>query len=897
MRSIKRLTGLIALFTMLLGFNESIAQPVCQAGFGYQQAALGGPFTVTFFDSTSAAPGCQVTTHQWNYGDGTMGTGPLSTHAYNAPGTYTVCLTVTTSCGCVDTFCLPVTVTQGGGASCNANFNASSQGLRVNFSSAQNPPGTAYSWDFGDGTTANGPSPFHQYQTTGTYTVCLIVSNVNANCADTFCSPVTVSPPPPCQATFQAWPNPMGGISFNGAATGGVPPYSYSWDFGDNTFGFGQQTMHTYNGSGPYVACLTVISADSCVSIFCDTVFGNPGGPGNGCRAAFQPQVQGSTVSFINLSSGSGALTFTWLFGDSSSSNALSPTHTYSGPGPYVACLIIADTSGCSDTACMTILPNGGGGPNPGPCSVAFQSFDSAGTAGFFAMPNGPVFGNPATYYWSFGDGTNDTTTSPFTSHQYNANGMYYACLTMVTWDSCVATFCDSVLIGPPANPTCNASFWTSHFRNAGGQGGPGIYFNNMSTSNDIIAGWHWDFGDGDTSVLRSPHHTYANPGTYHVCLTMTTVNGCTDTWCDSVTIHPPSVNLWANHHHFTTVTPGFPLWVHIQYGNMGSLASNPATVSYRYPAGVNFASAYPVPSTVDTANRMLTWSVGVVNPQMMGSGFIRVDFDVDTFLALGTAAHDTVWIRPYAGDIDSTNNWNAIVDTVVGSWDPNDKSASPAGEGENGNIDPNTSELNYLIRFQNTGTAPAVNVVIRDTLDANLDPSSIQMQDASHSYTMDIEQGNILVWRFANIYLPDSNSNEPESHGYVNFRIALDENLPVGTRIENTAAIYFDFNAPVITNTQVNTLFEKTVGIKDIYTELDLAVMPNPSQGQVVLSAVENIRSVKVYDLMGQEVYRNSDLDERLVNLNLGNLATGTYLIRVESEGSFTTKKLVIQN
>lgn len=888
----KRLSGILSLFILLAGFHEAKAQQPCNANFFFNNNPAGS--TVTF----NSAPNPPGTIHLWDFGDSTSGFGSTTTHTYSAPGVYTACLVVVNqTANCVDSNCVSIVINGGGPGNCTAGFSVNATGLRAHFSSMPNPPGSSFSWDFGDSTTGVGSSPNHVYSSPGTYIACLIVSNQNTNCADTFCTSVTVNSPPPCQVGYQFGPTPVGGAFFNAYTQGGIPPYTYTWDFGDGSTGTGATVNHQYNAPGSYIVCVTSVSSDSCVSTFCDTIMPGQLGPGpGGCLARFNPVVQGLTVNFNNNSQGAGPLSYFWDFGDSTTSTAYSPTHTYSSPGLKLVTLIVSDTSGCGDTALVGFGVGLGGGPSPGPCSVAFQSFDSAGSAHFFAMPNGNIIGGPATFYWSFGDGTNDTTTHPFANHNYGTNGMYYACLTMVTFDSCVATFCDSVLIGPPANPTCQAGFWASPSPNMGGQGNH-THFNNMSSSNDHIAAWHWDFGDGDTSIAHSPIHNYSAPGSYVVCLTMTTVNGCVDTHCDTVTIHPPSVNLWVNHHHFTSVTPGFPLWTHIHYSNLGSLASNAATVTYRYPQGVYFRNAHPMPSNVDTANRLITWNVGVVNPHAFGSGFMRVDFRVDSFLTLGNATFDTVWITPNAGDIDTANNISTIIDTVVGSWDPNDKSAFPAGEGENGNVDPNTSEINYLIRFQNTGTGPAVNVAIRDTLSAHLDPSSIQMMDASHSYTMDIEQGNILIWRFANIYLPDSNSNEPESHGYVNFRIKLDQGLPLGTRIENKAAIYFDFNAPVITNTAVSTLYEKTVGVNTLIPELDLVIMPNPSQGDILINAEDNVQNVRVYDLMGQEVFRQSNLDQQLVKLNLGNLASGTYLVRVQSDDKFTTKKLVIQN
>lgn len=142
-----------------------------------------------------------------------------------------------------------------------------------------------------------------------------------------------------------------------------------------------------------------------------------------------------------------------------------------------------------------------------------------------------------------------------------------------------------------------------------------------------------------------------------------------------------------------------------------------------------------------------------------------------------------------------------------IGSYDPNDKTAIPRGWGEEHFI-PNNQSLDYKIRFQNTGSDTAFTVVIRDTISNDmLDMMSFEAKGSSHTYTMEIEENNILVFTFDNILLPDSTTNLIESNGYIEFSIdQLSGNLP-GTKIENKAAIFFDFNEAIITNTVFHTV------------------------------------------------------------------------------------------
>ncbi len=162
--------------------------------------------------------------------------------------------------------------------------------------------------------------------------------------------------------------------------------------------------------------------------------------------------------------------------------------------------------------------------------------------------------------------------------------------------------------------------------------------------------------------------------------------------------------------------------------------------------------------------------------------------------------------------DIDCQEN--------IGSFDPNDKRGFPEGIGPNFNIYKGT-ELTYHIRFQNTGTDTAFNVVVIDTLPDALDMTTLQPGLSSHDYELEIIPPNILQFNFENIMLPDSNVNELESHGFIRFDINPKEDLAFGTVIENRAAIYFDFNAPIITNTKWYTLAPRPIDSLLINTHL----------------------------------------------------------------------------
>ncbi len=203
-------------------------------------------------------------------------------------------------------------------------------------------------------------------------------------------------------------------------------------------------------------------------------------------------------------------------------------------------------------------------------------------------------------------------------------------------------------------------------------------------------------------------------------------------------------------------------------------------------------------PSSV--SGNIISWNVadfGVVNFFTDFNIIVQTHYNA----TLGSQVCFTVSVTPTAGDNNLSNNNLTHCFTVIGPFDPNDKQVYPSG-----NIDTLLEWLTYSIRFQNTGTADAQHVYIDDTLDANLDESSFQLLAYSHDPIVQIN-GNAVRFNFPNINLPDSNANEPASHGYVQYKVKMKDNLPIGTHISNTAYIYFDFNAPIVTNTVTNTI------------------------------------------------------------------------------------------
>ena len=232
-------------------------------------------------------------------------------------------------------------------------------------------------------------------------------------------------------------------------------------------------------------------------------------------------------------------------------------------------------------------------------------------------------------------------------------------------------------------------------------------------------------------------------------------------------------------------------------------------------------------------------------------------------------------------------------------SYDPNDKQGFPKGVGPERWIEPGT-ELEYLIRFQNTGTDTAFTVVVRDTLSTWLDAGSVRAGASSHPYAFRLSGPGYLQFMFSDILLPDSTVNEPASHGFVKFFVKVRSDVPQGTLLPNSAAIYFDFNAPVITNTTIHTigtdyLVTSTTDIPR--TARVLTVWPNPASGQaaVILSGYFAEQGLlELLDAQGRVVARQAFQGDR-VALRPGTLAPGLYLVRVLDGGRWVGSGKVV--
>ena len=244
-----------------------------------------------------------------------------------------------------------------------------------------------------------------------------------------------------------------------------------------------------------------------------------------------------------------------------------------------------------------------------------------------------------------------------------------------------------------------------------------------------------------------------------------------------------------------------------------------------------------------------------------------------------------TANINPVAGDATPNDNTVTLNQTVVGSYDPNDITCLEGDEILPADTD---KYLHYVIRFQNTGTAEAQNIVVANELDDNLDWSTLQLESISHNNRVAITNGKDVEFIFENINLPDSTTDEPNSHGYIAYKIKPKASIALGDVISNNADIYFDYNPAVATNT-VTTTVVNSLGI-DKNTLLDFSVYPTPTTNILNVSSKTKIEQISIYNQLGQSI-----IETQKTPIDVSNLSKGVYLVKVKDiNGNFGITKVV---
>jgi uncharacterized repeat protein (TIGR01451 family) len=320
---------------------------------------------------------------------------------------------------------------------------------------------------------------------------------------------------------------------------------------------------------------------------------------------------------------------------------------------------------------------------------------------------------------------------------------------------------------------------------------------------------------------------------------------------------------------------PGFDNNLSLTVSNVGNETVQNAWVEFAIPAGINIVSTNPI-AGVTIVGDTLKWTLGTLAPFEHSTLVVNVLVNTNVPLGEGLLFSGKVHTE---NDVALQNNYAALREIVVGSYDPNDKSAAAY-------ITPeelaNGKPLEYTIRFENTGNYYAEIVVIRDVLEANLNPATFQWISSSHPCTWQLRSDGAITFTFPNMLL------FPGETGFVKFSVVADPGLPLNETIENTAEIVFDFNTPIITNTVKTQVQWPLSGHNPASETISLQISPNPTRDnlRVVIpkTALSKAQSLRIMDQQGKIVLRERALSGQMM-LQLSGLDAGIYQLVLEGK------------
>lgn len=557
-------------------------------------------FTYTLLDSTSAATLYRFTdistgiggiaSRSWRLSDSTKSTSATFDHRFDSTlNTVSACLTITTNNGCKSSVCKTFLLP----AKCQADFYYSALNGKVSFTESSYTNGAILTraWTFGDSATSNQKNPTHTYASNvkTAYVCYAIATTTGYSCSA--CKLITVRPLDSCVANFSYVRIDTSGVNlyrFKDSSFGTYNITSRFWTLSDSTHSNDSIFVHQFSSNLTYAtARLAIATASGCQSSITKTFLLKDTIPVV-CNANFvYTQLTDSvykvpTYAFTNSSS-SNATSFLWNFGDGTTSTLKNPVHAYnylhSGDIVNVR-LQISTSSNCVDTMVQTIVIPGT------PIDSCFAGFiytriDNSGVYPKVEFLNTSIGTNPITAsYWTFGDSTRYNGMDSVITHQYPSNlSTVQACLTIVTSSGCQSSICKTITFDTVPAP-CVANFTDSVMNST-------VYFYSRALVYVNAATWRWQFGDGTTSTLLNPVHTYASGYTHPVvCLTVTTGLGADScSICKEIILHPDTIIPTSCHANFTyvlandSVSSGLPLRTRVYFTDA---STSTGAITYR---------------------------------------------------------------------------------------------------------------------------------------------------------------------------------------------------------------------------------------------------------------------------------------------------------------------------
>ncbi len=515
------------------------------------------PATINF---QNLSTGTGALAYQWSFGDGGTSTLANPSHIYATTGSYTVTLIATSSNGCTDTITKLNVISIGSVTGSFTSPDNVCEGAAIAFTNTSSPAPASAVWDFGDGTSTAGINASKIYTAPGVYVVKMLASF--GACADSAFKTITVLPKPLAAFTAPVTSSCKPPLTVNFSSTS-ASAISYNWNFGDGNSGTGPAPSHTYTAFGNFNVTLIATNASGCsdtltqpgyVTISPTNVQINSL-PRSGC-APFTWNFSATTTTIDPI------ISYTWDFGDGFTGSGATPAHTYTAAGTYTVSVIVTTAGGCTDTSVVVAGINVGTKPVPNftanprdVCAKLPVSFTDQST------------GTITQWLWLFGDGGTSTEQNPI--YEYQDTG--YFDVTLIVWNNgCPDSikFTNYIHVKPPI-AVFSPSFNCGNPRQ--------ITFTDMSVG---AAQWTWNFGDGTTSTVQNPVHTYADTGTYIVTLTVVNLStGCDYTKTQPIRIISEKANFFATD---TVICRGIP----IGFSSVGNVPANVSAYEWNFGDG-----------------------------------------------------------------------------------------------------------------------------------------------------------------------------------------------------------------------------------------------------------------------------------------------------------------------
>ncbi|MBF4515695.1 T9SS type A sorting domain-containing protein [Flavobacterium sp. ANB] len=337
------------------------------------------------------------------------------------------------------------------------------------------------------------------------------------------------------------------------------------------------------------------------------------------------------------------------------------------------------------------------------------------------------------------------------------------------------------------------------------------------------------------------------------------------------------------------TASPGFDVKYKIIYKNKGNVVQS-GKINLSFSDSVLDLVSTSLTVSNQTQNNLI-WDFSNLKP--FESREITLTLNVNSPTEIPAVNNND--ILKYTASINSSEIDETPIDnifelnqTVLGSYDPNDKTCL---EGDVIKPELIGEYVHYLIRFENTGTYPAENIVVKDMIDlSKFDISTLVPTSASHSYTTKISNGNKVEFIFEKINLPFDDAN---NDGYIAFKIKTLSSLKVGDKFQNEANIYFDYNFPILTNKATSTF--KTLGTQDFEFSNYFNVYPNPAKNDLNISLNNQIaiQSISIYNILGQLVIAVPNA-EKATKVDVSKLRTGSYILKIKTDKGISGTKFI---